>query len=417
MFPLKTLSVLGRKIGSMGISYLLYDSFTTDRAAGAVNGTVSESPYPTGGGVVRTVVDTNGKIPIVANKLNFVSGLATNSGIWYPVQARISGKLIIANITPTSASIEFGFDTDNIGIISDSIIFYIAGDIAIRRTSASALFANGLWTSGTEYLVALVMRSTGVYFFIKGGTFTSYTLLFITTLGNSAMYPGMRVDNTSIAITDNIRIPVSTWLPTPLAYDTFTRADGAIGSTEANSPDGVVAPANPAPVLAWQNNYGSSTFVISSSSAKAGILDGVTAFAISTVNAGKADVLVSANLTVAAQSCGLAIRYVDYSNYIVVYRNTTQIIVDKWVGGVKTSLLVVANSPVAGAPLVAIMYGTKLRVYYNGAFIGSELTISDAILQSSTYHGIFANNVNNSIDNFTVFARGTGNEYAALDGF
>jgi hypothetical protein len=72
---------------------------------------------------------------------------------------------------------------------------------------------------------------------------------------------------------------------------------------------------------------------------------------------------------------------------------------------------------VAGAELRVTCEATKFRVYYNNAFIGSEQTISDAGLQSGANHGLYTTNTGNTFDDFVVRARGTGGEYAALDGF
>src|SRR3990167_322284 len=69
------------------LSYTLNDQFTTDRAAGAVNGTSAE---PTGG--TRTVVDTNSKLSISGSQLSFATGgvdYGVNPGIWYGSASRV----------------------------------------------------------------------------------------------------------------------------------------------------------------------------------------------------------------------------------------------------------------------------------------------------------------------------------------
>ena len=96
-----------------------------------------------------------------------------------------------------------------------------------------------------KYLGTGASVGTGYYLFIKGGIYTNWTLLYQTALGSTAVYPVISSYN-SISTADNIRIPTSTWLPTPLAYDTFTRADGAIGSSETTGPDSQTTPS-----LAW----------------------------------------------------------------------------------------------------------------------------------------------------------------------
>ena len=61
----------------------------------------------------------------------------------------------------------------------------------------------------------------------------------------------------------------------------------------------------------------------------------------------------------------------------------------------------------AGATLRVIKDGTKYRVYYNNALVGSEQTISDATLIDNTIHGLFSTYSTNSFDNFTLWPRGS----------
>ncbi len=106
----------------------------------------------------------------------------------------------------------------------------------------------GTFANSTEYKIALVLRSTGAYYFIKGGAFTNWSLLWIASVGATTnLYPNIANRSaTSVFTADNIRIPTNLWLPTPLAYDTFTRGDGAIGSSETTGPDSQTTPS-----LAW----------------------------------------------------------------------------------------------------------------------------------------------------------------------
>lgn len=226
------------------MSYILNDQFTTDRAAGAVNGTSAE---PTGG--TRTVTDTTNKLSISSGQLSFVnSGINANPGIWYPSLSRGAGKIITGTINVTANSMaQFGFN--NATSNNPQTCFYIVGT-TLQAVDSSGIGVLATLTAGTSYQYSLVLRSTGVYFYIKGGTeFTNWTLLGIAATTNTAtLYPNLSIHSgaTDTFIADNIRIPTSTWLPTPLAYDTFTRADGAIGSSETTGPDSQTTPS-----LAW----------------------------------------------------------------------------------------------------------------------------------------------------------------------
>lgn len=224
-------------------SYALNDQFTTDRAAGAVNTTSAE---PTGG--ARTVVDTTSKMSISSGALT-VSGKNTvgDPRITYPIQTRIAGKTLVQTYTPTNTAgdVEIGFSTTTTGEMNNALRFY--GDTSINSmANTTSSLAVGTF-SGTQYQIASIMRSAGMYQFIKGGTYTNWTLLGIYAGGSSDLYPAIAAISQSPVFTaDNIRIPTTTWLPTPLAYDTFTRADGAISSSETTGPDSQTTSA-----LAW----------------------------------------------------------------------------------------------------------------------------------------------------------------------
>lgn len=222
-------------------SYTLNDQFTTDLAAGAVNGTSAE---PTGG--TRTVVDTNSKLSIAGGQLSFATGGAsnTNPALNYSSVSRVAGKVLYGEINHTSGYPEFGFTSSLYGQPNSGFVWYgTNGDIRIYNAGLGS--ALGSFISGTNYKYVVVLRSAGAYYYVKGGVYTNWTLLGISSTENAAtLYPGFSAytGTANVFTADNIRIPTSTWLPTPLAYDTFTRADGAIGSSETTGPDSQTTP-------------------------------------------------------------------------------------------------------------------------------------------------------------------------------
>jgi hypothetical protein len=105
---------------------------------------------------------------------------------------------------------------------------------------------------------------------------------------------------------DNLRIPDLTWLPTPLAYDSFTRSDGALGNSESSGPDGQTVAAR-----AWTAQSG--TWAVSSNQAVA------TAAGIATLpGLPNGDYVIEAQVTTPASGTtpgGLIVRFSDTSNY------------------------------------------------------------------------------------------------------
>ena len=231
-----------------GVQYLLRDLYTTDRAAGAVNGTLAE---PTG--QTRTVTDGNSKLSITGGNLSFATGGvgAGNPGLWYPSMSLLTGRVLLATVTIGDSvaknSAMFGWDTSAAGAINNSITF---ADAVLKITANGATVVNvGVYTDGVAYTLTVIQRSIGGSFMlIKGGAFTNQTMIWNHTSGTIAILPGITVvtGTAGIFTADNIRVPVLTYIPAPLAYDTFTRSDGVLGSTETTGPDAQAIAA-----LAW----------------------------------------------------------------------------------------------------------------------------------------------------------------------
>jgi len=527
-------------------SYTLNDQFTTDRSAGAVNGTSAE---PTGG--TRTVVDTTSKLNIGSGLLNFTGVKTTptagDPGILYPATSRVAGKVLTNTINMSTVGDYFplalslsatgnfsAYSNLGYGIYSSPTGFF-AGDALGGHSSGNAL------SSGITYNFALVLKSTGAYYYIKGGTYTNWTLFWISSSGSSAsLYPAISNWATASVFTaDNIRIPTATWLPTNgVVYDTFDRADGAIGNSLTSGPDSqtisalawtggaissnknVITPslgsdlydpgagtfdsgtygwvaqgtntiANVSNALeityvdnangaknplyaagdlssnllldvwyqiqydAWTNAGSSITYITQMGSGnvltytgftsttpvtKTGVLrnqttnsafqalynnnlgagekaywDNITikpltlSSLFSTVSTSDADVIADANVTMTAGTqAGLVLNLDSTSspaNFIIVYHDGTSVKVDEAVAGVYTNKQSTTVTYSAGATLRAIREGTKLRVYYNNALIGAELTMT---ANTNTKHGMFSTYATNSFDNFTLWPRGSG---------
>lgn len=389
------------------VAYLLNDQFITPLAAGAINGTYAE---PTGG--IRTVVDTGGKLSITGGQLSFAAGATTwgDPGIWYPAVTRVAGKMVIGKINFSDITadkrMQFGFsDTTSGSGTSGKIVSFVGpstvtGGLNIGGTTTQI----GTIAASTDYQMGLILRATGAYYYIKGGTFTNWTLVWIgSTDSTSTLYPYI-ANNSATFTADNIRIPTSTWLPTPLAYDTFGTASS--NSTESSGPDGQAAPK-----LSWSNTIG--TWANAGGTAAATALS--SSVAARTVSTGKADVIIDAAVTRSAGNAGIIFRYQDATNYLIAYHNGTNAIVDKVVAGVTTNVISGVAAYSAGAVLRVMADGTtNIRLYYNNAQVGTG-TISN--FATATVHGLYTTDTGNTFDNFTVWPRGTGNEFSTLNNY
>mgnify|MGYP001217212840 CR=1 FL=1 len=101
-------------------------------------------------------------------------------------------------------------------------------------------------------------------------------------------------------------------------------------------------------------------------------------------------------------------------NMVIGITNTYRANLTKMVNGVWTEVISGKIKWVSNAELRVIKDGTTYRVYYNNALVGTA-TISDASIINNTRHGLFST-ASNTLDNFTLYARGTGGEYTVLDG-
>ena len=122
-----------------------------------------------------------------------------------------------------------------------------------------------------------------------------------------------------------------------------------------------------------------------------------------TINASKPDVTVEAAVTMTAGTqAGLVLNLDSTSspaNFIVVYHNGTNVLVDEAVAGVYTNKASTAATYSAGAVLRAIKSGNSLEVYYNNVKVGSTLTMTS---NSNTNHGLFSTYSGNTFDNFSL---------------
>lgn len=226
------------------ISYLLRDEFTTDRAAGSVDGTAAE-PGPG----TRTVRDVENKLSVASGVLD-VDAQATpawgEEDLVYADVAftRTAGRLVIAtwSVSADGAAFPLAF----VKSTTPTLESFVDVDIGYQRAAELGLAGTTnegqgpvivAYTAETEYLLALVQATTGGYFFVKGGAFTYWTLVWFHRAGTSTPLYVCTANRLAEYTMDLPRVPDVLWLPTPLAYDTFTRANGALGNSETTGPD------------------------------------------------------------------------------------------------------------------------------------------------------------------------------------
>jgi len=299
--------------------------------------------------------------------------------------------------------ITFGFDNNQSSIVNLSSFYFQLGNVSLYDNIATGIVA--AYSAATDYRIVIALRSAGAYYLIKGGAFTNWTLLWIGSAENTAaLYSGMG-NHSNTGTLDFVRIPDELWLPTPAGFDSFSRANGALGSSETTGPDSQATPAR-----TWVNRVG--TTLIATNKAQASVLVG--GVAIATMDTGTVNAITSATLTRAGNEVGVVLRYVDADNYIRAIHDGTNCKLIKRVAAAETDVISAVVALGAGAIRV-IPDGTEFRLYLNDAQVGATSTISDAALQTGTEQGLFSTNVGNTQDGFLVFPRGSNGEYSKLD--
>lgn len=393
--------------------YLLNDTFTTDRAAGAVNGTDAE-PGPGR----RVVIDTNNKVSLSGGQLLFATGGVAQADpqLYYTPVARAAGRLVVAQLGGITETIGIGFDAAGASPHTAGSAVYgvrFAGSSRTLQVYNNAVpLSVGNWAAATTYQIAVVARATGTLFFIKGGAFTGWTMLWHSSVGTQAdLYPAAVVDSaTAVFAADYIRVPSARWLPAPILSDGFSAWGSSDGLGHAEGIAGGLGSGGAGLAYTTVGTWGASGGVAAASALNGG-------FAIAYRALSTADIIASVKVARAGGDAGLILRYTDSNNHITCHHNGTNVVLLKKAAGVATTVQSTAATYVAGAELRVVADGTAFRVYYNNALVGSAQTISDAEIQSATNVGLYTTNTGNTFDDFTVYARGTGGEHSALDAF
>jgi hypothetical protein len=89
-------------------------------------------------------------------------------------------------------------------------------------------------------------------------------------------------------------------------------------------------------------------------------------------------------------------------NYVLGYYYGTKCYLDKCVAGVYTNLIAATTTYAAGATVQVVKSGTTYQLFYNGAQVGANQTISDATVVNNTRHGMFSGYSGNTLDSFSA---------------
>jgi hypothetical protein len=389
--------------------YLLRDEFTTDRAAGAVDGTAAE-PGPG----ERDVVDSGGRASIAGGRFVVANSVASfDPQFIYTGGVRSPGRMVVIEITTANTgnhvSVGWGVGAGSGTNFDHGLRFIQTSIIRINLFDSTAVDV-GAFATTTSYLVAVIQRAAGALYFVKGGAYSNWTLLYVESLGTTGP---LRTGAFTVGIgrswsSDEIIVPALKWLPAPVVSDGFSAWGESDGLGHAEGIAGGIGSGGGG--VEWTDAAG--TWGAADGVAAASALTGGRA--IATADSGEADLIATVNCTFSSGTMSLIVRWVDESNHVQLRLTSANCQLVKVVAGVSTTVSDVAYTYVAGAPLRLICSGDKFRRFYNNAAIGAEFTIADAAIQSATMVGLRTDNTGNTFDDLTIYARGTGGEYDTI---
>lgn len=395
MFPM--LHGILSSVGEV-VTYLFRVSFSTPDA------TPLTTPYTGEVGAV-TVVDASSLLSVADGEAVVASGGTTNSPnlVSTASLARAKGRIFCLKSTNGNAGgLLAGWSSAGAGT-TYTHRFNPQSGVALRVTPGFATI--GTLINDAVYWFCVILRASGAYYFIRGGNYGYWCLVWVESADTSAtLYPAWSNFLSPGKRMDDFIVPDVLWWPDAQVSDSFTRANGALGTS--NDHEGGSAGA-------WTSNLGTGE-VISNAAGFTALSGGV---GIATIEGNDTDLILSAALTRSAGNVGIVIRYTDSSNYIRAYHDGTNVKIDKVVAGSVTAVVSTAVAYSAGAHLVISMNKTDIRATYSNTQVTAGATVSDAALQTGTKAGIYSTDTGNWVDNFASWAFGTTGEYNALKAY
>lgn len=188
-----------------GVTYLLRDEFTTDAAAPLASPRNAE-PGPG----TLTITDSTNVMSIASAAL---TKTGTQASAWTDPRVlatitRAAGRAFISTVNTGSQMMIALLNNSAGGNANVEHGLYWSSSTAINAYQSSAAAALPAVTASTTYQAIFVLRTSGAYMFVKGGTqFASWTLVWVFVSGNTATLYGSPIYNGTGTVThDYIRV-------------------------------------------------------------------------------------------------------------------------------------------------------------------------------------------------------------------
>lgn len=393
-----------------GKLYLLEDRFGSVVPAGSVNGTRSTS------GALRTVLDTGNTLAVSGGQLRATQTAAYDPALGYTAVVRRPGTVLYFRINIGTSRHDFGWASSlplsnltRVDVFDD----IYTGNISIIN-SAGSVVAVGAGVANTWQKFWIVLRAAGAFWFAEGGVYVSPTLLFVDAGGTANLIPATCcMGIAGLSLIDDILIPAQLWLPSPIASDSFTRGDGALGTCDGlHYPEGGAG-------KAWQ--FDSGVWAIATNVA-VGAADATVSKQFATINAGTVNTFTSAKLAACAAGKvgGVVVRLDDPANPLnlvkAVFDGSGNVVITEVVAGTPATLATVAKAFTASDTLTLSMSGTAYRCYHTtSAGVAVLIASGTTNVVTGTYCGLHATDSGPTFNGFGCLATGNEGQYTVLD--
>lgn len=388
-FRLNTSLLQNARVVTIGsISATSYTLYNILRAVGAVNMIAGGAyTHPT----IVWIEDTDSTSSLRHSITNYdaspVFAFSRVAGYWLPVPIVSDGFSTLGTSDGLGHAETSGVGSGGSGVTWTGATWSVSGGKAINTPSlGSELVINGDFSVDANW-------SKGTGWSISGGT------------ANASAVSGFD-------ITQNI-LTIGKWYKMTYAA-TFSSGQsralfGGIGGAISESTSVLIT-----------GRATSSAIGVRGQSAMTGTVDNVSVREISLSSllslhtSSTPDVFVGVEITVTADTqAGLALNWDSSSNPqngVIAYHDGSNCKLEKCVAGTWTTVVSAAATYSANARIVVSKIGTAYRLYYNNALVGSG-TISDSGVVNNTKHGLFSTDSSNTLDNYAIYASGTGGEY------
>lgn len=251
---------------------------------------------------------------------------------------------------------------------------------------------------------AVVLRATaGAFWFFKRGSSNVWTLLRYDETGNNATLYVAAANYNGTHQLDNLTLTEALWLPTPLASDTFNRANSAdLGATDGAGTAEAVGGGG----LTWSQVSGAMQ-ISSNRIMLSGTAPALPQAAISVVETNCADVYIRASLNVVSgeNTTSIVFRYADANNFWVANFATGAATIAEIAAGVSTTRATGSAVTAGVRDVEVIASGLRAILRVDGAnYLAYDMPAA-ATAQLATQHGVRLAGATAYCDNFVVFNR------------